>query len=126
MKRNDAVYLSHILDAITQIEIYTAGLSYDQFSQTRLVQDGVIRQLEIIGEASRSLSDDFRDQHSELPWPQIIGLRNRLIHAYFEVNLGIVWDIVQNDLPPLRQKVTTWLRNEKDFSHLPLCDGGAT
>ena len=62
MKRNDTVYLSHILDAITQIEIYTAGLSYDQFSQTRLVQDGVIRQLEIIGEASRSLSDDFQDQ----------------------------------------------------------------
>lgn len=107
MKRSDTVYLSHILDAITQIEIYTAGLSYDQFSQTRLVQDGVIRQLEIIGEASRNLSDDFRDQHSELPWPQIIGLRNRLIHAYFEVNLGIVWDIVQNDLPPLKQKVTT-------------------
>jgi len=110
MKRNDTVYLSHIWDAITQIEIYTAGLSYDQFSQTRLVQDGVIRQLEIIGEASRNLSDDFRDQHSELPWLQIIGLRNRLIHAYFEINLGIVWDIVQNDLPPVKQKVTAWLR----------------
>ena len=109
MKRNDTVYLSHIWDAITQIEIYTAGLSYDQFSQTRLVQDGVIRQLEIIGEASRNLSDDFRDQHSELPWLQIIGLRNRLIHAYFEVNLGIIWDIVQNDLPPLKQRVAAWL-----------------
>ncbi len=110
MKRNDTVYLSHIWDAITQIEIYTAGLSYDQFSRTRLVQDGVIRQLEIIGKASRNLSDDFRDQHSELPWLQIIGLRNRLIHAYFEVNLGIIWDIVQNDLPPLKQKVAAWLR----------------
>jgi uncharacterized protein with HEPN domain len=109
MKQNDAVYLSHILDAITQIETYTAGLSYDQFSQTRLVQDGVIRQLKIIGEASRNLSDDFRDQHPELPWPQIISLRNRLIHAYFEVNLGIVWDIVQNDLPPLKHNVTEWL-----------------
>lgn len=110
MKRSDPVYLSHILDAITQIETYAAGLSYDQFSQTRLVQDGVVRQLEIIGEASRNLSDGFRDQHPEQPWPQIIGLRNRLIHAYFEVNLGIVWDIVQNDLPPLKQKVTVWLR----------------
>jgi len=109
MKRNDTVYLSHIWDAITQIGIYTAGLSYDQFSRTRLVQDGVIRQLEIIGEASRNLSDDFRDQHSELPWLQIIGLRNRLIHAYFEVNLGIIWDIVQNDLPPLKQRVAAWL-----------------
>jgi uncharacterized protein with HEPN domain len=110
MKRNDTVYLSHILDAITQIEIYTAGLSYDQFSQTRLVQDGVIRQLEIIGEASRNLSDDLRNQHSELPWSQIIGLRNRLILTYFDVNLGIIWDIVQNDLPALKQSVSAWLQ----------------
>ncbi len=109
MKQNDTVYLSHLLDAATQIESYIAGLSYEQFAQTRLVQDGVIRQLEIIGEASRNLSDDFRDQHPELPWPQIISLRNRLIHAYFEVNLGIVWDIAQNDLPPLKQNVTEWL-----------------
>jgi uncharacterized protein with HEPN domain len=110
MKQNDTVYLSHILDAITQIETYTAGLSYDQFLQTRLVQDGVIRQLEIIGEASRNLSDDFRDQYPELPWSQIISLRNRLIHAYFEVNLGIIWEIAQNNIPPLKQKVAEWLQ----------------
>jgi len=70
MKNSDNVYLAHILDAITQIEIYTADISYDQFSQTKLVQDGVIRQLEIIGEASRNLSDDFRTEHSEPPWTE--------------------------------------------------------
>ena len=80
----------HILDAINQIETYTADLSYAQFSQTRLVQDGVMHQLEIIGEAGRNLSDEFRDQHVQLPWSQIISLRNRLIHAYFDINLGIV------------------------------------
>jgi uncharacterized protein with HEPN domain len=85
MKNSDKVYLAHIRDAITQIEIYTADMSYDRFLQTKLVQDGVIRQLEIIGEASRNLSDDFRTQHSELPWPQIISLRNRLIHVYFDI-----------------------------------------
>ncbi len=106
MKRNDAVYLAHILDAINQIEIYTADLSYSQFLRTRLVQDGVIRQLEIIGEASRNLSDEFRTQHSDLPWQQIISLRNRLIHAYFDVNLGIVWDIIQNDIPSLKGKIS--------------------
>jgi len=110
MKNSDNVYLAHILDAITQIEIYTADISYDQFSQTKLVQDGVIRQLEIIGEASRNLSDDFRTEHSEPPWTQIISLRNRLIHAYFDINLGIVWDIVQNDIPPLKQNVSGWLQ----------------
>jgi len=109
MKRNDRVYLAHILDALTQIESYTAGLVYAEFVQKRLVQDGVIRQLEIIGEASGNLSSDFRDEHSNLPWPQIISLRNRLIHAYFDINLGIVWDIVHTDLPPLKQNVRAWL-----------------
>ena len=110
MKQNDRVFLAHILDAITQIKIYTASLSYDQFSKTRLVQDGVIRQLEIIGEASRNLSDEFRTRSPEIPWSQIISLRNRLIHAYFEVNLGIIWDIIQNDLPPLEQTINAWLQ----------------
>ena len=101
MKRNDTVYLSHILDAITQIETYTAGLSYDQFSQTRLVQDGVIRQLEIIGEASRNLSGELRNQHPELPWSQIIGMRNVLVHAYFVIDLDRLWETVKKDLRPL-------------------------
>ena len=109
MKQSDSVYLAHILDAIHQIEIYTAGLDYDQFLEIRLVQDGVIRQLEIIGEASRNLSVDFQTQHPETPWPAIISLRNRLIHAYFEVNLGVVWDILQNDIPSLKRNVIHWL-----------------
>ena len=105
-KRNNNVYLAHILDAINQIESYTVHLSYSQFLETPLVQDGVIRQLEIIGEASRNLSDEFRAKHSDLPWQQIIGLRNRLIHAYFDVNLGIIWDIIQNDIPSLKGKIS--------------------
>ena len=77
--------------------------------QNRLVQDGVIRQLEIIGEASRHLSDELRAQHPDSPWQQIIGLRNRLIHAYFDINLGIIWDIVQADIPPLKGRVRALL-----------------
>lgn len=105
MKKNDAVFLRHILDAIGQIETYTAGLSYRQFAANRLVQDGVVRQLEIIGEATRNLSDEFRAQHPDLPWQQIVGLRNRLIHAYFDINLGIIWDVAQADIPLLKGKV---------------------
>jgi uncharacterized protein with HEPN domain len=107
MKKNDQVYLNHIRDAINQIETYTAGLSYPEFAANRLVQDGVIRQLEIIGEASHNLSEALRAERADLPWPQIISLRNRLIHAYFDVNLGIVWDIVQNDIPALKDKVSS-------------------
>jgi uncharacterized protein with HEPN domain len=109
MSKSDFVFLNHVLDAINQIEIYTSGLSYHQFSGDRLKQDGVIRQLEIIGEASRSLSDGFRAQHADLPWQQIIGLRNRLIHAYFDINLGIIWDIVQVDIPALKRGVGSLL-----------------
>ena len=109
MSKYDAVYLNHILDAISQIESYTADLSYETFTQDRLVQDGVIRQLEIIGEACRALSSEFRAQNPDLPWNQIVGLRNRLIHAYFDINLGIIWDIVQADLPPLKSRIRALL-----------------
>ena len=103
MKKNDTVFLQHILEAINQIEVYTSNVSYEQFLQERLLQDGVVRQLEIIGEASRNLSTDFRDQHPEISWRQIIGLRNRVVHAYFELNLTIIWEVVENDLPVLKQ-----------------------
>jgi uncharacterized protein with HEPN domain len=105
MKRDDMVYLRHILDAIQRIEEYLAGISYDQFLQSTLLQDGVVRQLEIIGEAARNTSTSFRDAHPELAWGKMVGMRNRLTHAYFEVNLSIVWDTVQTDLPPLEQQV---------------------
>ena len=109
MKRDDTVYLNHILDAINQIETNKAGLSYEAFSENRLVQDGVVRQLEVIGEACRSLSEDLRIDYPDLPWKQIISLRNRLIHAYFDINVGIIWDILQADIPLLKIQNQTLL-----------------
>ena len=105
MKRDDTVYLRHILDAIQRAQGYLAGIPYDQFLQNPLLQDGIVRQIEIIGEAARNVSASFRDAHPELAWGKLVGMRNRLIHAYFEVNLSIVWDTVQTDLPPLKQQV---------------------
>ena len=114
--KNDAVYLHHILDAINRIQGYTAGVSYDQFLQDSLLQDGVVRQLEIIGEAAKNVSSTFRDAHPELPWSQMTGTRNKLIHGYFEVNHFIVWDTVQSDLPPLKQQVERIIE-EMDEKH---------
>ena len=114
--KNDAVYLHHILDAINRIQGYTAGVSYDQFLQDSLLQDGVVRQLEIIGEAAKNVSSTFRDAHPKLPWSQMTGTRNKLIHGYFEVNLFIVWDTVQSDLPPLKQQVERIIE-EMDEKH---------
>lgn len=111
MMKDDSVYLRHILDAIEQIESYLDGISVDQFQKTKLIQDGVLRQLEIMGEASRYLSDDIRQDHPEVPWRQIVGLRNRVIHAYFSVNTEIIWEITQDDLPSIKGNVTSILES---------------
>jgi uncharacterized protein with HEPN domain len=103
--KNDAVYLHHILDAIHRIEQYLTGISYDHFLQDVLLQDGVVRQMEIIGEAARNVSSALRNDHPELPWSKMIGIRNILIHAYFRVDIFIVWDTAQSDLPCLKQQV---------------------
>ena len=111
MKTND-VYLRHILDAIRQIEEYTADTDRAAFDARTMMQDAVVRQLEIIGEASRQLSDDFREQHDDVPWRAIIGMRNRIAHDYLNIDLDVVWDVVQHDLPELKRRVQEML-NEK-------------
>jgi uncharacterized protein with HEPN domain len=103
--KDDNVYVQHILDAIAQIAVYVHNLSAEQFMHNQLVQDGVVRQLEIIGEASRHLSPSFCQQYPDVPWSQIIALRNRITHAYFDINPRIVWEIVHYDLPLLKKQI---------------------
>ena len=105
MKKDDSVYLRHIMDAFVQIECYTDGVSHDDFMENRLLQDGVIRQLEVMGEAARNLTEDLRNEYPNIPWRQMIGLRNRKIHAYFNVNLQIIWEIIQGDIPNLKKDI---------------------
>jgi uncharacterized protein with HEPN domain len=114
MKKYDSVYLHHILAAVERIETYSKGVSYRDFIQTEIIQDGVVRQLEIIGEAARNLSADLCRNHPEVPWSEIIGLRNRIAHAYYNVDLGVVWDIIQEDLPSLKRDVALILKEVKD------------
>jgi uncharacterized protein with HEPN domain len=104
MKKDDSVYLHHIIDALLQIERYTDGVTYEEFLSNSLLQDGVIRQLEVMGEAARNLSEDLRNEYPKIPWRQMISLRNRMIHAYFNVNLQIIWEIIQGDIPNLKQE----------------------
>ncbi|MDM7940166.1 MAG: DUF86 domain-containing protein [Methanothrix sp.] len=114
MKKDDAVYLHHILAAIERIEAYSEGVSFQEFLQIEILQDGVIRQLEIIGEATRNLSTDLCRRHPEVPWGEIIGLRNRIAHAYYSIDLGVVWDILRVDLPSLKEDVARILEEVKD------------
>ena len=106
MKQNrDAIYLGDILDAIRRIESYTAGVKKKEFIEHFMMQDAVMRQIEIIGEASNSVSEEFQEQHSELPWFQMRGIRNKIVHEYRGINLQVIWDTVKNDLPMLKKQV---------------------
>lgn len=102
--KDDKVYLKHILDAIGAIEEYTQA-GHQAFSTTRMMQDAVIRNLEIIGEAVKNLSSSLRTGHPEIPWQRIAGLRDILIHQYFGVDMESVWGVVINRLPELKQAV---------------------
>lgn len=102
--KEDAVYLGHIRDAIERIEAFTSG-GCDQFLADPMVQDAVIRNLEVIGEAVKGLSDDVRATNPDIPWKQIAGMRDVLIHHYFGVKLDAVWQVVAEHLPQLRLRV---------------------
>jgi uncharacterized protein with HEPN domain len=87
MKRDDTVYLHHILDAIASIEEYTKGMSENEFLSDSMVHDAVVRQIEIIGEAARNVADQFQNKYPKLPWAKMIGSRNKIIHEYFNVTM---------------------------------------
>lgn len=106
---DDTVYLRHIRDAIGRVVDYTQG-GRDDFLRNPQIQDAVIRNLEIIGEAVKHLSDDLRQQHPDVPWKQIAGMRDEVIHEYFGVDMHIVWNVIERHIPALRKKVEGLLR----------------
>ncbi len=110
MERDNTVYLRHILDAINQVAEYLHGVDEHVFFERRLLQDGVIRQIEIIGEAVRRLSTDLRHQYEHIPWRGIAGMRDKLIHNYFGVDIVTVWLTATHDLPLLKAEVEIILR----------------
>ena len=102
--KDDAVYVQHLLECIARIEQYTkAGRS--EFMASTLVQDGVIRNLQTLGQSVLKLSESFKSAHPDVDWKSIIGLRNVLVHDYLGVSVTRVWEIVERDLPALKAKV---------------------
>ena len=108
--KDDRLYLEHIRDAIAKIRAYTAG-GRDEFMRNSLIQDGVIRNFEIIGEASKQLSDDVKGKHPEIPWSDVARFRDFLIHHYMSVNPKRVWDVIETHLPALRKAAEERLKS---------------
>jgi len=101
MNEKDLTRLHHMLDSAKEVRDFTGNQSKADFKDNRMLALSVTRLIEIIGEAAANVSKDGRQELPNLPWGTIIGMRNRLIHAYFDINLDIVWETVENDIPPL-------------------------
>ena len=104
MKKDPRVYLHDILAAIKRIRGY-AGVNRDNFFKDFLLQDGIIRQISIIGEAAAKLSASVKNGHAEVPWKKIVGMRNIVVHDYSEIKLEQVWETVEEDLPELSRSI---------------------
>ena len=104
MKHNQ-VFLKHILDEINFLTKETEGIKFEQFIKNEILKRACSRSLEIIGEAVKNLSLDFKKQYKEIEWKKIAGLRDKMIHGYFGVNWDIVWDVIKNQIPKLKEQV---------------------
>lgn len=114
MKKSNFIYLNHILTCIYYIEEYSTGKNFDEFVKNQMLQDSLIRQIEIIGEASSRVTKDFKDKYNEVPWLDMKDMRNKLIHDYFGVNILYVWNVIKQDIPSLKKQITSIL-NENNI-----------
>jgi uncharacterized protein with HEPN domain len=103
----DQNFIRHILEAIERIESYTKGISNEEFIKNFLIQDAVMRNLEIIGEASKKISQVIKARNTSVPWKKMAGLRDKLIHDYFGVDLISIWTVIETDLKELKQQLQT-------------------
>ena len=106
-------YIKHIRDAIRNIESFINNLLKENFLNDKLRQDAIVRELEIIGEATKNIPEDFRKKYPKIEWRKMAGTRDRVIHAYFEVDLDLVWRIVKEDLPKLKKQIQEVLKKEE-------------
>jgi len=109
-KRGTEEFLYDILESIKRIDSYTKGVSFQGLLKSDMIQDAVIRNLEIIGEAAKNIPGEFKKKHADVEWKKLSGMRDKIIHFYFGVNWEIVWDVIQHKLPDLKRKLELILK----------------
>ena len=109
----DKIRLQHILDAIEEIEKYLSESDFSAFNENSMMRFACIKQMEIIGEASSHVSVELKSKFSDVEWAQVIGMRNVFAHEYFGIDSNLVWEIIKNDIPELKQKITIILQSVK-------------
>ena len=112
MKREIVVFVKHILESIVAINSFLGNLSKSELEKDRIRQSAIIRELEVIGEAVKNIPKNVREEYSNIAWKQIAGMRDKLIHHYFGVDLDIVWDTIKKDLPELERQIKEILKEE--------------
>jgi len=113
MIKDPIVYLNHILTCTSKIQAYTSGIDEEEFLKDSLIQDGVIRNLEIIGEATKQLKPEFRAKYPDIEWKKIAGLRDKLIHDYIGVDIWAVWGVVEKVIPEFEVQIRNIIAREK-------------
>ena len=113
MQKTDAVRLRHIVDAASEAVTFTRSRTRGDLDTDRQLSLSIVHLLEIVGEASRGVSTEFRAAHPEIAWRKMAGMRDRLIHGYFDVNLDVVWETVPQDLPPLVAQLQSILTSDQ-------------
>lgn len=113
MIKNPIVFLKHIRDSINNINDFSKGLSKEKFMKDKLRQNAIIRELEIIGEAVKNIPFSFRKKYPSIEWIKIAGLRDKIIHQYFGVDLKIIWGVLKEDVPELEGRIAEILHEEE-------------
>ena len=108
--KQDSPFLKHILDEINFLLKETKGLSYEDFISNELLKRGCSRSIEIIGEAAKNISTDLKKKYKDIKWKDISGMRDKIIHFYFGVKWEIVWSVIKNEIPLLKEKIETILK----------------
>jgi len=111
--RDDRRRLLDIAEAIERIERY-ASKGREAFEDDELIQNWILHHLRVIGEAARAISEELKDEHDEMPWQQIVGMRHILVHRYFEVDTDLIWSVVEDDVPVLKQQIELILKEPEE------------